>query len=121
MLLQYINGRMIVFRIIMIVLVLLLNIREVKCFAAIQAKSQSLVEMRRLSLQKTKKSNNTKKKHGSSINHMQQTDISLSKSYLLDVIDEVSYRQASAIEALDREVERQRIYSNNLTIVKQRE
>ena len=52
---------------------------------------------------------------------MQQTDISLSKSYLLDVIDEVSYRQASAIEALDREVERQRIYSNNLTIVKQRE
>lgn len=106
--LQLPRDRMVVFRIIMLVLVLLLNTREVKCFAAIRAKSQSLVEMRRLSLQKTKKSNNAKKKHGS-IKHMQQTDTSLSKSYLLDVIDEASYRQAYAIEALDREVERQRI------------
>ena len=40
---------------------------------------------------------------------MQQTDISLSKSYLLDVIDEAFYRQESAIEAIDREVERQKI------------
>ena len=100
---------MVVFRIIMTVMVLLLNTRASKCFP-IRAKSQSLVEMRRLSLQKTKKSNNsTKKKHGSCIKHMQQTDISLSKSYLLDVIDEALYRQDFAIEALDREVERQRI------------
>lgn len=101
------NDRMVEFRIIMIVLVSLLNTSVSKCFP-VRAKSQSLVEMRRLSLQKTKKSNSTKKKHGS-IKHMQQTDISLSKSYLLDVIDEAFYRQESAIEALDREVERQRI------------
>ena len=92
-------------------MLLLLNTREVKCFP-IRAKSQSLVEMRRLSLQKTKKSSNsTKKKHTT---HMQQTDISLSKSYLLDVIDEAFYRQESAIEALDREVERQRIQQQQL-------
>lgn len=78
-----------------------LNVRETHSFA-VRAKL-SLVEMRRQSLSRTKKSNvgsnAPPRKHG--INH--DNDESLSKEFLLDVIDEALYRQMSALEALDRQ------------------
>ena len=53
-----------------------------------RAKSQSLVEMRRQSFSKTKKSDD---------------NASLSKTYLLGAIDEALYRQMSALQAFDRQ------------------
>ena len=79
----------------LVLAIVFLNVRETHSFA-VRAK-QSLVEMRRQSLSRTKKSNVCSnappRKH----------DESLSKEFLLDVIDEALYRQMSALEALDRQ------------------
>ena len=59
-----------------------------------RAKSQSLVEMRRQSFSKTKKSDD---------------NASLSKTYLLGAIDEALYRQMSALQAFDRQNQNQNV------------
>ena len=98
-------GAMVVVSIPLLALMLaivFLNVRETHSFAVrAKSKSMSLVEMRRQSLSRTKKSTAPPRKHG--INHMQTDNASLSKQYLLDVIDEALYRQMSALEALDRQ------------------
>eukprot|EP00986_Skeletonema_menzelii_P011226 scaffold5693_cov141-Skeletonema_menzelii.AAC.33 len=69
--------------------IVFLFVRETHSFA-VRAKSQSLVlvEMRRQSFSKTKKSDDNS---------------SLSETYLLDAIDEALYRQMSALQELDRQ------------------
>ena len=66
------------------------NVRETHSFAMrAKSKNMSLVEMRRRSLSRTKKSNVpnnvTRSKHDS--NQIQTDNVSLSRAYLLDVID----------------------------------
>ena len=74
------------------------------CFAA--AKSESLVAMQRRALAKTSANNASAKPRNRQL-QQQQSQLSqhLSKSFLLEILEEAMFRQQMAIEALDREVE----------------
>jgi len=83
----------------------LLNIHETWSFAA-KSKSSSLVAMRRRALAKSTRPVTTKRGKGTKVQPNELKEQHLTKSFILEVLEEASLRQQTAIEALDREAER---------------